>query len=401
MKMVQVEPIYGLGYGVPRTGFAGMRMDAVPARRVIKSATVTRAGNTNSQWACAWKGLRVYCLLTLPGSGNQRRSMMARDNTPETPVANGPYKARSRSGCVTCRQRHLKCDEIKPTCGRCRKSRRQCVPTDLDHRATRGSVVRFVDESSRFYRRSGTREPDDEPPAGWSVTEVGINSPTATIFEQQVGLAQPLTERLLSPPRDETDSELGSFETITDRSVVDDDRSTNERQNTHDSQGNHRTTLGSPQSPFETTAWWNQISSKRAVLDDYEVYRLMRHYVEVVGPWLDLTDSKRHYSTVVPQLALKCPVLMNAILAFSARHLHRLEGYEAMIAEYYHNEAIKVMIPMLQDQAVANDGTLLATTIILRMYETLERKHVLFHQYLSGYRVTNDPQPQAKTSNNT
>jgi hypothetical protein len=113
---------------------------------------------------------------------------------------------------------------------------------------------------------------------------------------------------------------------------------------------------------------------KRARLDDHQIYRLMRHYVEVVGPWLDLTDSRRHYSTVVPQLALKCPVLLNAILAFSARQLHRLEGYEAMIAEYYHNEAIKVMIPMLQDQRVANNGALLATTIILRMYETLERK---------------------------
>lgn len=30
----------------------------------------------------------------------------------------------------TCRQRKLKCDEIKPECGQCRKASRHCVPSD-------------------------------------------------------------------------------------------------------------------------------------------------------------------------------------------------------------------------------------------------------------------------------
>lgn len=30
----------------------------------------------------------------------------------------------------TCRQRKLKCDEIKPKCGPCRKASRECVPSD-------------------------------------------------------------------------------------------------------------------------------------------------------------------------------------------------------------------------------------------------------------------------------
>lgn len=32
---------------------------------------------------------------------------------------------------LTCRQRHLKCDEEKPRCGRCRRTSRECVPDDL------------------------------------------------------------------------------------------------------------------------------------------------------------------------------------------------------------------------------------------------------------------------------
>lgn len=34
---------------------------------------------------------------------------------------------RVRTGCLTCRLRHYKCDEVKPLCSRCRKSNRQCT----------------------------------------------------------------------------------------------------------------------------------------------------------------------------------------------------------------------------------------------------------------------------------
>lgn len=33
---------------------------------------------------------------------------------------------RTRTGCLTCRERHLKCDETKPTCNNCAKSQRDC-----------------------------------------------------------------------------------------------------------------------------------------------------------------------------------------------------------------------------------------------------------------------------------
>lgn len=33
---------------------------------------------------------------------------------------------RTRTGCLTCRERHLKCDETKPTCSNCSKSQREC-----------------------------------------------------------------------------------------------------------------------------------------------------------------------------------------------------------------------------------------------------------------------------------
>ncbi|KAL9008197.1 MAG: hypothetical protein Q9173_006656 [Seirophora scorigena] len=37
---------------------------------------------------------------------------------------------RSRTGCLTCRSRKLKCDEKKPCCGQCEKAKRDCQPSD-------------------------------------------------------------------------------------------------------------------------------------------------------------------------------------------------------------------------------------------------------------------------------
>ena len=37
-----------------------------------------------------------------------------------------PIKKRTKTGCQTCRTRRVKCDEGKPECNNCIKSKRQC-----------------------------------------------------------------------------------------------------------------------------------------------------------------------------------------------------------------------------------------------------------------------------------
>lgn len=47
---------------------------------------------------------------------------------------------RVRTGCLTCRERHLKCDEAAPDCLNCRKSSRECK---------RGVRLNFIDVQVR------------------------------------------------------------------------------------------------------------------------------------------------------------------------------------------------------------------------------------------------------------
>lgn len=58
----------------------------------------------------------------------------------ETVVANKPKPQRVRTGCLTCRERHLKCDEGLPHCQNCRKSSRVCK---------RGVRLNFIDTTCK------------------------------------------------------------------------------------------------------------------------------------------------------------------------------------------------------------------------------------------------------------
>ncbi|QPC58908.1 hypothetical protein HYE67_001139 [Fusarium culmorum] len=52
--------------------------------------------------------------------------VVAADDTPGKGKPKGKQYTRSRTGCLTCRQRHQKCDETRPVCGNCLLVQRQC-----------------------------------------------------------------------------------------------------------------------------------------------------------------------------------------------------------------------------------------------------------------------------------
>jgi hypothetical protein len=63
---------------------------------------------------------------------------------------------------------------------------------------------------------------------------------------------------------------------------------------------------------------WN--SPVRFRLNEHEL-KYLDHYINVVGPILDLFDPERHFSTAVPHLALQNEGLLKSLLAVAARHV--------------------------------------------------------------------------------
>ncbi|KIN05899.1 hypothetical protein OIDMADRAFT_113285 [Oidiodendron maius Zn] len=99
---------------------------------------------------------------------------------------------------------------------------------------------------------------------------------------------------------------------------------------------------------------------------------LLRHFVQNLATWLDLCDPLQHFQTDVPQRAATCRILLNAIFALSARHLNRIGNYDSFASNRYHQECLKVLIPMLNDTATVLDESIFAATIILRVLEEID-----------------------------
>ncbi|KAH0362697.1 hypothetical protein KCU65_g7883, partial [Aureobasidium melanogenum] len=112
--------------------------------------------------------------------------------------------------------------------------------------------------------------------------------------------------------------------------------------------------------------------TEAGLLKDPQEAKLLRYFVSHLAISFDLTDSSCHFRKIVPQRALNDPILMNAILAASARHLSRVSGGDPYIADTYHQKCIQHLIPILSDEAAVLDENLLASTVILRFLEEID-----------------------------
>jgi hypothetical protein len=110
-------------------------------------------------------------------------------------------------------------------------------------------------------------------------------------------------------------------------------------------------------------------------LQDLQVARLFRHYIEELAAWYDLNDSKRHFKDVVPIRARYNPLLLSAILAFAAANQHRTLGDHVYlnIAEFYHYDSVRRLISLTDNLDRLPIGETLAAICLLRSYEIITR----------------------------
>lgn len=73
---------------------------------------------------------------------------------------------------------------------------------------------------------------------------------------------------------------------------------------------------------------------------------------------------------------MKCPMLLDAIFAFSARYLSRSDpGFSPLVADEHHYSCVCRLIAALKDLACASESALALSTVILRMHEMLSDRH--------------------------
>ena len=237
-------------------------------------------------------------------------------NVPDNAAGSSKPK-RVRTGCLTCRERHLKCDEGLPNCHNCNKSNRickrglrlnfidtqvqspPCVPPTSDWKVT------FQDESREIaseyqggLARYGQRDAVKED-ASVAQPHAHADSAIQLDFNTTAPQAPSLSYQELPPiqgilPDAYMDEAQGQSQLKYDPSREQYQQGNNNR-STNDSpfsaqntvHGGSTTSYGHPQSEVDPL-------EKREFLNTQEEVLFMQVFVEEVGLWMDSMDPMKH-----------------------------------------------------------------------------------------------------------
>ncbi|KAK8209425.1 hypothetical protein IWZ01DRAFT_318041 [Phyllosticta capitalensis] len=410
-------------------------------------------------------------------TGDSPSNVPAQDDptgaTAQAPAAKRkPRKSRGRglrttTGCTTCRNRHIKCDEEKPVCGPCAKGNRPCV-YNAPAKATGGSptssrssqappiippqqdqfrlpsvqALQAFPQSPELQGHaaqtqraslpaptqirwgaasvepSGIREgqlPETtpshhvSPPLPWSTPQEEITSPQSTLSSNPYP-AEIAPLRWFGLLADDADNlnRLDFAQSLGGQGAPkppDESGTTTLRVSSYGTQGFHSpsfpvgtpasttysqrypSTPGpsaeNPQNAAERQHWQSSV-----VLSDHEL-PIFKHFVECLSIWLDLFDPLRHFSTYVPQLAMKNEGLMKAILALSSRHLSiRASSAEGSLdrtaAVQYYAESLQYLQGAMRYDSFNRSLELLATAITISTYEMIDGAGSGWERHLKG-----------------
>ncbi|PTU25368.1 hypothetical protein P175DRAFT_0498486 [Aspergillus ochraceoroseus IBT 24754] len=244
---------------------------------------------------------------------------------------------RVRTGCFTCRERHLKCDEAQGQCQNCRRSGRIC---------RRGIRLNFIDT------QTVTPPHYIKPLPGNSFK---FQDDSRAIASEYVGGS----ERY---PPVQQDNQLESHVSQSLATI-------NSLQS--DQKGN---------SPFKSSKYG---SNRHRCLNDPEGVFLMKLFVEELGPWIDAMEETKYFTHILPFYALEEPMLYNALIACGARHMSVANpSYSEEKASYFYSVASRMLSDYLKDSD--RDSALCATTAVaLSVYEIMcfgpvhSRSHII------------------------
>ncbi|KAJ5636298.1 uncharacterized protein N7484_009611 [Penicillium longicatenatum] len=325
-----------------------------------------------------------------PGEDPRARTPKSqKDNSPRPSSANRKKSSeiadtkakRTRTGCLTCRERHLKCDEALGRCLNCRKSDRICrrgvrlnfidiQTVEPPHIITRahGAKLTFRDDSriiaSEYvggFERYPPPQPDSPIQERRQIQQEALNligsDQLASLFQS---VAHSFDPSGFDIPHSATTDFLLGPDTWHDAHLV----------------------PGDELLPHGTSHFAQKLAMKHyssASLTDPEQSFLLQLFVEEVGPWIDSMDSMRHFTQVLPLLAIDEPMLLKALVACGARQAFRMDpSYGAEKVLHHYEAANHDLLYAVQDPN--RDSVLCATAaLVLGIYEMMSSQPLTKH----------------------
>ncbi|KAH6889318.1 hypothetical protein B0T10DRAFT_487755 [Thelonectria olida] len=101
----------------------------------------------------------------------RRRHRSARPATDDDHARLRRAHRKSRGGCQECKRRHVKCDEVRPSCTRCSKTRRDCLYKDAAPTSTPPPTVIDAQRDKTPTQAEGSEATDETSETPSSITE--------------------------------------------------------------------------------------------------------------------------------------------------------------------------------------------------------------------------------------
>ncbi|EMD93422.1 hypothetical protein COCHEDRAFT_1154015 [Bipolaris maydis C5] len=325
----------------------------------------------------------------------------------------GIKKARTRHGCLNCKTRRRKCDELKPTCSRCAAKNDKCEWA---------SRLTFRAENALAIHPSLLHQPPGLPPKRFRIKDI---------------TAEVMRDYQCDKPGDGSDacdqSDNQRVSGYSDPSPITiDDRSVSFpngscwRENTSYTNAEDIPSQARPQEyiPIPTSAdtevTWNSPVvaahpdntiflpgcaylnahaafrshlKQQAGSNDHtpeaslfqlsaeEEFELWKNWLDEIAPWIDKFDGERHFQHQLPTLARSHEHLKYSMLALSARQLEVKNNSihtERSLALY--QTAIQLVLPHLHTRSTA----VIATCVVLCVLEMQSSSSKAWHQHLDG-----------------
>ena len=333
---------------------------------------------------------------------------------------------RVRTGCLTCRERHLKCDEGLPNCNNCKKSNRQCKrgvrlnfidtwcqrpPVLFNSWGTADWKVTFMDESREIaseYQGGAERYQHlklDHDMQSVQTTQQPIDSAVAFEFPATTAplpsMHQPLPpiggmlpEAYPDPMQQSHMGNMFDHQPKLDLSHLNSQHGPPPPSGSTQHSHTNDSVVGMP-NMHGSVASYNGLDTdlvdpdkdKKEYLDNQEETLFMQVFVEEVGLWMDSMDPQKHFSRLLPFHSLSEPMLLNAFLACGARHLTLVNPvYTEEKALHYYDTATRYLLKNLQNPN--RDTVVCATTaVILNVYEIMSEKALQRMNHIAGARA--------------
>lgn len=354
-----------------------------------------------------------------PKSDPKSDAMANGDGDKDPESASKPKRV--RTGCLTCRERHLKCDEAMPHCNNCKKSNRTC------RRGVRLNFIdTWVDRPPRIVTAYGTPE--------WKVDFLDESREIASEYQGGIQRYKHLDQEIQQPTSaldsavafefPQSDSQVSAMnqqplppmQSMMAENYADPNAQPQLNNNIFDTKPGpvqyqqHQTSQPAPHSastahsqygdsnmhaarnsvasfgPIDTELL-DPESAKKEYLDNQEETLFMQVFVEEVGLWMDSMDPSKHFSRLLPFHSLSEPMLLNAFLACGARHLTLVNpAYTEEKALHYYDTATRYLLKNLQNPN--RDTVVCATTaVILNVYEIMSERALQRMNHIAGARA--------------